>query len=146
MKKKTLLITLVISLLTTLSLFSGCRHHSRSHKAEFMVDYVTESLDLNADQAAQLNQIKDEIMENAQKIHANRETMFNEAVTQLRSEAIDPDRVKALIAEHRVQMDELIDFAVPRLVEFHGTLTPEQREKLVAKLEKFKDRHHRNWE
>lgn len=146
MKKKTLLITLVIGLLTTLSLFSGCRHHSRSHKAEFMVDYVTESLDLNADQAAQLNQIKDEIMENAQKIHANRETMFNEAVTQLRSQAIDPDRVKALIAGHRVQMDELIDLALPRLVEFHGTLTPEQREKLVAKLEKFKERHHRNWE
>lgn len=146
MKKKTLLITLVIGLLTTLSLFSGCRHHSRSHKAEFMVDYVTESLDLNADQAAQLNQIKDEIMENAQKIHANRETMLNEAVTQLRSQTIDPDRVKALIAEHRAQMDELIDLAVPRLVEFHGTLTPEQREKLVAKLEKFKERHHRNWE
>ena len=146
MKKKTLLITLVIGLFTTLSLVSGCRHHSGSHRAEFMVDYVTESLDLNADQATQLNQIKDEIIGKAREMHASRETMFNEAVTQLRSQAIDADYVKALIAEHRARMDELIDFAVPRLIEFHGTLTPAQREKLVAKLEKFKDRHHRNWE
>ena len=146
MKKKKLLVMALVSFFTVLTLFSGCRHHSRSHKAEFMVDYITETLDLNQSQETELNRIKDEIMEKSRQLHANRETMFNEMVIQLRSEVIDQDRVRVMIADHRAQMDELIDFALPLLVEFHSTLTPDQREKLISKLEKFKDRHHRSWE
>ena len=136
----------LVGFFTVLTLFSGCRHHSRSHKAEFMVDYITEALDLDEKQETELNRIKDEIMEKSKQLHANRETMFNEMVNQLRSQEIDQESVRLIIADHRAQMDELIDFALPRLVEFHSTLTPDQREKLISKLEKFRDRHHRSWE
>ena len=50
--------------------------------------------------------------------------------------------LKSLIARHRVQMDELIDMALERLVAFHKTLTPEQKAKLVKKLEDFDRWHH----
>jgi len=36
--------------------------------------------------------------------------------------------------------------AITRLAEFHRTLTPEQREKLVAKLEYFHKRHEDQWD
>jgi len=39
-------------------------------------------------------------------------------------------------------MDELIDLGIDRLVEFHKTLTPEQKTKLVKKLENFEKWHH----
>ena len=146
MKKKKLLVLVLVGFFTVLTLFSGCRHHTRSHKAEFMVDYITEALDLNQTQETELNRMKDEIMEKSRQLHANREAMFNEMVSQLRSEEIDQDRVRVIIADHRAQMDELIDFALPRLVDFHRTLTPEQREKLISKLEKFQNKHHRSWE
>jgi Spy/CpxP family protein refolding chaperone len=55
-------------------------------------------------------------------------------------------RVKAVIAERRAQMDEIVDLIVVRLAEFHKTLTPEQKEKLIAKIETFKKWHHRDWE
>jgi hypothetical protein len=35
---------------------------------------------------------------------------------------------------------------VTRLVEFHKTLSVEQREKLVTKLEWFHNKHQHNWE
>jgi hypothetical protein len=54
--------------------------------------------------------------------------------------------VKAVIAEHRAQMDEAVDLIVDRMVEFHKTLTPEQKEKLVAKIETSKKWHHRDHE
>jgi len=110
------------------------------------MDYISETLDLDQSQKAQLNQIKDELLEKNRQMHANRETMYKEFVAQLRSEEIDQTRVKAVIDEHRAQMSELIDLMVVRLAEFHRTLTPEQREKLVAKLEDFKKWRHGSYE
>jgi Spy/CpxP family protein refolding chaperone len=109
-----------------------------------MVDYISETLDLNESQQAQLDQIKDELMAKARQMHADKESMHGELVAQLRSEEIDQVRVKAVIAEHRAQMDEIVDLVVLRLAEFHRTLTLEQKEKLIAKIETFKKWHHRD--
>ena len=146
MVKKGLYILLIGMLISGVALFSGCRRHSHGHKAEFMVDYISETLDLNESQQAQLDQIKDELMAKAQQMHADKESMREELVAQLRSEEIDQVRVKAVIAEHRAQMDEIVDLIVVRLAEFHKTLTPEQKEKLISKIETFKKWHHRDLE
>jgi Spy/CpxP family protein refolding chaperone len=146
MLKKGLYILLIGMLISGVAFFSGCRRHYHAHKAEFMVDYISETLDLNESQQAQLDQVKDELMAKAQQMHADKESMHGELVVQLRSEEIDQVRVKAVIAEHRTQMDEIVDLVVLRLAEFHKTLTPEQKEKLIAKIETFKKWHHRDLE
>ena len=146
MLNKGLYILLIGMLISGVALFSGCRRHSHAHKAEFFVDYISETLDLNESQQAQLNQIKDELMAKAHGMHADKESMREELVAQLRSEEIDQERVKVLIADHRAKMDDIIDLIVVRLAEFHKTLTPEQKEKLIAKIETFKKWHHRDLE
>ena len=146
MAKKGLYILLIGVLISGVSMFSGCRRHSHGHKVAFMVDYVSETLDLNEDQQAQLNQIKDQVMTKARQMRADKESMREELIAQLRSDEIDEVRVRAVISEHRAQMDEVVDLIVGRLVEFHTTLTPEQKEKLVAKIETFKKWHHRDLE
>ena len=146
MLKKGLYISVVALLIAGVAGLSGCRRHSHAHKAEFMVDYITDTLDLTESQQEQLNRIKDELMEKAQQMHTNKESMHAELVAQLSSEEIDQVLVQAKIAEHRAQMDEIIDLIVVRLAEFHKTLTPEQKEKLIAKLETFKKWHGKGWE
>ncbi|CAB1060813.1 hypothetical protein D1BOALGB6SA_5580 [Olavius sp. associated proteobacterium Delta 1] len=146
MVKKGLYIAMIALLIAGVTGLSGCRRHSHAHKAEFMVDYITETLDLTESQQEQLKQIKDELMEKAQQMHTNKESMHEELVAQLRGEEIDKVRVKSMVAEHRDQMDEIIDLIVDRLAEFHKTLTPEQKEKLVAKIETFKKWHGKSWE
>ena len=146
MLKKGLYFLLIGVLIAGLGLFTGCRRSSHAQKAEFMVDYVSETLDLDASQQAQLNQIKDELIKKVQQMRAGRASMYEELVAQLRSEEIDQARVSTIIAERRAQMDELIDLLVVRLAEFHKTLTPEQKEKLVAKIETFKKWHEDRWE
>ena len=146
MIKKGLYILLIGFLVSSLGFFSGCRRHGHAHKAEFMVDYITETLDLTESQQGQLNQIKDELMEKARQMHTNKESMHEELVIQLRSEEIDKVLVKAKIAEHRAQMDDIVDLLVERLADFHKTLTPEQKDKLVAKIESFKKWHGKGWE
>ena len=146
MVKKGLYLLLISILISGFGLLSGCRRSSHAHKAEFLVDYISETLDLNESQHAQLNQIKDELMVKARQMHANRAAMHDELVAQLRSEEIDQTRVKEMIAEHRAQMDDIINLIVVRLAEFHKTLTPEQKDKLVAKIETFKKWRGDGWE
>ena len=146
MLKKGLYLSLIVFLLAGVAGFTGCRRHSPGQKAEFMVDYVSETLDLDASQQAHLDQIKEELLEKGVQMRAERGTMHSELVTQLRSEEIDQGRLKSLVTEHKVKMEALIDLAIVRLAEFHKTLTPEQREKLVAKLESFKKWHGHGWE
>ena len=146
MVRKGLYFLIIGVLISSLGLFSGCRRSSHAYKAEFMVDYISETLDLDDNQQAQLNQIKDELMAKVGQMRADRASMRDELVAQLRSEEIDQARIKAMIAERRAQMDAIIDLIVVRLAEFHKTLTPEQREKLVGKIETFKKWHDENWE
>ena len=146
MLKKGLYLSLITFLLVGIVGFAGCRRPSPDQKAEFMVDYVAETLDLNESQRAHLDQIKDELIEKAIQMRADKTAMHAEIIAQLRSEEIDQDRLKAMITDHKNKMEALIDLGIVRLAEFHKTLTSEQREKLVAKLESFKKWHGGDWE
>jgi Spy/CpxP family protein refolding chaperone len=146
MVKKGLYLSLIAFMLVGIAGFTGCRRHSPGHKAEFMVDYISETLDLNENQKEHLDQIKDELLDKGIQMHADKAAMHSELVTQLRSEEINQERLKAMVTEHRVKMEEMIDLAIVKLAEFHKTLTPEQREKLVTKLESFKKWHGHGFE
>jgi Spy/CpxP family protein refolding chaperone len=146
MVKKGLYVSLIAFLFFSVAGLEGCRRHSPHQKAEFMVDYVSETLDLSESQKAHLDQIKDELLEKGIQMRADKAAMHGELIAQLRSEEIEQERLKAMVTEHRVKMEEMIDLAIVKLVEFHKTLTPEQREKLVAKLESFKKWHGHGWE
>ena len=128
------------------ALFVGCNHRGHGRGAAFMLDYMSEALDLNEDQQAMASSYKDEIMAKVKSMHSEKKQMHDEIKTQLAGESIDKLRVKALVAKHRVGMDEVIDLVVERVADFHATLSPEQRTKLITKLEKFEKRHRRNWE
>ncbi|MDX2499883.1 MAG: hypothetical protein QNL14_05170, partial [Deltaproteobacteria bacterium] len=72
MLKKGLNLTLIVVLLIGIVGFAGCRRHSPEQKAEFMVDYVSETLDLSESQRAHLDQIKEEMLEKAMEMRADK--------------------------------------------------------------------------
>ena len=145
MVKKGLTIALICVFISGALIFTGCRSHSHEGKVEFMVDYIAETLDLTDPQREQLDGIKEEFMARAKEMHAQKEVMHAEFMAELRKAEIDPENLKDLIAQKRAQFDEIIDLAVLRLVEFHKTLSPEQREKLVAKIEYFHEKRQCGW-
>jgi protein CpxP len=146
MLKKGLTIATICVFISAALIFSGCRSHSHQGKAEFMVDYIAETLDLTDQQRAQLDGIKEEFVAKAEAMRADKNAMHDAFMTELRKAEIDPQRLKGLIAQKQEQLTEILDLAVTRLAEFHSTLTPEQKEKLVAKLAYFHERHEDHWE
>jgi Spy/CpxP family protein refolding chaperone len=146
MVKKGLTILTIGVFISTALIFSGCRSHSDQGRVEFVVDYIAETLDLTDQQRAQLEGIKEEFMTKAVAMRADKKAMYDAFMAELRKEEIDPQRLKELAAQKQEQMTEILDLAITRLAEFHRTLTPEQREKLVAKLEYFRQKHEGHWE
>ena len=143
---RTLTIIALIAVLGVGSaVFVGCQHRGHQRGAAFMMDYMAEALDLTEAQQTMANSYKDEILAKIETRHSEKKNMHDELKRQLSSDSMDTVRVKTLIAEHRAGMDDVIDLVVDRIAEFHATLSPEQREKLVSKLEKFEKKHRRDW-
>jgi len=141
MLRTTLILLAVMAAVGGLLGLGGCRDRAHHRGAEFMLDYLSETLDLSADQQEALEQIKTEMFAQIRQMRAQREAHHGELMAQLRAEEMDAARLKELIAQHRAQMDALMDLGVERLVAFHRTLSPEQKEKLAAKIEKFHSWH-----
>ena len=139
MKNPKRLITFAIAVISSILLFTACKQHPS--KGAFMIDYVSEVIDLTPEQQEDLNRIRTEIMDQVEQMHENKTAMHDSIKTQLRSENIDKDVVRELIATHRTDMDNVIDLAVDRLADFHSELSADQKEKLIAKLEKFEKYH-----
>ncbi len=146
MLKQGLQLAIIISLVCGVALFSGCRRNSPAYKAEFMVDYVSETLDLTETQQDKLNDIKDELLEKGLQMRANHKVLHDEIMLQLRSDQIDQAALKKAVAEQRTQMEGLINLMIERLAEFHQMLSADQRAKLVAKLETLEKWHSHGWE
>jgi Spy/CpxP family protein refolding chaperone len=146
MLKKGLIVVLICVFISGALIFTGCRSHSHQGKLEFMVDYIAETLDLKEEQRAQLDGIKGEFISKAKEMHEEKEAMHTAFMAELRKAEINPENLKDLIDQKRAQMDEIIDLAVVRLVEFHKTLSPEQREKLATKIEYYHEKHQNRWE
>ena len=134
---------LILLLVAGLVFFSGCRRHGPGHGAEFMVDYVAETLDLDDAQRAKLESIKDELLQKHEEMRTDKEAMHAQAKVLLLSDHIDETAVRAMVNEHRERMNSAIDLVITRFIEFHNMLTPEQKAKLVSKLEQFENYHHK---
>ena len=146
MLRKTIITGSIIVLSLSLLTFAGCRHRGHHGGAAFMIDYLSEALDLNESQQAQLDEIKEEMFAKAKEVHAKKRAQHDEFMALITSEQIDPVQLKAMVAEHRAQMDEVVDMGIDRVVAFHSTLTPEQKEKLATKIEKFHRFHGRRFD
>ncbi len=139
MKKRYAILTTVFSFLLIAGL-GACRHgHARGGFDEFDMEAATNRiaarLDLSESQKTELKDIITEIVTRAKEMRADRETRHSELANLVRQNAIDPETVDLKITEKVDQMKDLADLATSRLIAFHATLTPEQREKIAAHIE-----------
>jgi len=139
MKKRIVLISTLFSVLIVSGL-AACKHGGHFNgfdefDQQAVVSRVASRLDLNDSQKAELQDIIGEIAARAKALHADRQTRHRELADLVRQETVSRETVDRMIAEKFDRMKELADLAADRLVAFHATLAPEQREKLAAHIE-----------
>ena len=138
MNKRNLLFITVSSLFLVTG-FTACRHGHQRGFDEFDIEAATNRiasrLDLSETQKTELKTITTEIAAKAKQMHTDRQTRHQELADLVRQDAINRADVDQKIADKLEKMKEMADFATDRLIAFHATLTPEQREKVAAHIE-----------
>ena len=124
----------ILGLLAIFVLVSGCSSwHSQpmEKKATKIADRIAKKLDMTESQKAELNQIKDEIVskikskENVEK----RKELRTSFLEMFRGDALTKEKLTDLYQKKETGDQEMRDFLMDKLVQFHKMLTPEQRAK-----------------
>ena len=136
---------LAVAGFVTLSGFA-CGGHGHGHPrdpaevAAFVgarVDDVLDDLNATPDQRTRVNAIKDRLLAAAQKARGDRAATHETLLAEWKSTAPDAQKLHALVDERADTMKAFAHQAVDAGVEIHSILTPEQREKLTKKIERW---------
>jgi protein CpxP len=133
----------VILFLTASSIFAGGCIKRRilcstpEERADFFVSRIASSLDLTKEQVDKVNKIKDELLARTKTSSGERETTYKELIEMVKNDKLNRDSVENFINKREAKMKELKPFIIDKIVEFHYILTPEQRNKVAEKLDKF---------
>jgi Spy/CpxP family protein refolding chaperone len=107
---------------------------------------MAKELKLDDGQKAKLEKIKDEFLAKRPEMSKTREDAIKEANELMRSAEIDKAKLDALVAKSQTHANDMVGFIASKFTEIHDMLTPEQREKLVAQIEKHMKHGHEKGE
>ena len=143
---RTSIIATVAALVGLTGILAGCGYHcSRNatpdRKAEYAVKMISRELNLNETQRARLGEIKTQVLAKFRDIKAEKAGMRDEVLAMVKSPALSRDQLGRIADKHEEGMRRLKPFIIDRIVEFHGMLNQEQKNKLAELMEKFHKRH-----
>jgi hypothetical protein len=123
-------------------LVTGCRRgcgwrHDPGRRADWAAKKIASELGLDAAQKARLDSLKSALLSRRDEFRSLRAGMKDLLLTQLRSDKVDTAVLNRALEEREAKLRELRGFLAGEFAEFHAMLTPAQREKLAAKVEKF---------
>lgn len=122
----------------------GCHRHGHGHDpAEISafvtnrVDDVLEDLDATPEQRTRINAVKERMLAAGLELRGTRGETHDTLFGEWKAETPDAAKLHALVDARVDAMRAIAHQAVDAGVEVHGILTPEQREKLTRKAERW---------
>jgi len=139
MNKRNVLIITLVGLMLGMG-FVACRHGHHSggfdeFDLEAAINRIASRLDLTESQKTDLKAISSEIAAKAKEMHGDQEGRHQVLADLVRQETISRDTVDQMVEEKLDKIVEMTDFVADRMIAFHATLTPEQREKIAEHIE-----------
>lgn len=139
-KKKVLWIVLpVLILVGAGAAAAGYKQHRGHHNPERMVERISESLELNAEQQLKLDAVKQALVESKQEMSRERVDTLNQLIEEVRKPQLDQARVMGMFDQRKARIEELAPRVLAPIIEFHQSLDDAQRGKIVNLLETFRD-------
>ncbi len=140
----TALIALALGFVALTAFRGGCGAHGHGRDpaqvAAFVTDRVEDALDdLDAtpEQRTRILAVKDRLLAAGQKARAGHEEARAAVLAEWKAEQPDAARLHALVDARVEEMRSLAHQAVDAGMEVHGVLTPDQRQKVTRKIERW---------
>lgn len=139
---KTALIIIAVIAIGTL-VIGGLTHRywTPEKRAEFLAKIVTKKLDLNEEQQAKFNTLKEQILSARLEMRNKHEADFSTIKELLAQPKFDQQRANEMINGHIQDISSRTPEIVSAAGEFWDSLSPEQQAKLNAKLDKLHSCH-----
>lgn len=139
-----IVLSVVIFLFTVLAVkgiaFARHIHKFADGPGAFLIDRISETLDLSSDQKAKVEKIKDQIKEKMESKKSERENKFDEFADEFKKDNIDRNKLLELGQKKEQEMKEMKEFMLDKIIEFHSILTPQQRNKAVEEMKNMKEK------
>jgi hypothetical protein len=120
----------------------GHRHFSPEERAEWVTERISDHLDLNAAQLAKLNAVTEEYLADQKQFKQGHVELIDQLIAEVKSPALNQDTLLNIIETRKAAFESMAPRVIARLADFHASLNDEQKEKIVKKLEKIKERHY----
>lgn len=135
---------LVMFIITGVAGFGFARGFYYKHRGDgpwgFMIGKIAGELDLNDQQKAEVEKIRDEIKAKMESNKPDRNNDMAEMEQMFRSDSFDKQKALDLMKQNDAKRDEMRSFMLDEVAKFHSILTPEQRNKAVDKMKEFRQK------
>lgn len=147
MKRKTKITALITTGLLLIGGLSACGHHYKQRnpeaRAEYIIEKITNKLDLNDTQVSKLQVIKSEILEIRERTRQQRGDTHDTILSLLQQPTLDQQKLLDTINGHTQTINDNAPRIVSLLADFYDNLNPEQQKELQEHVEdRFE--HHRH--
>lgn len=130
-KRWIVLFTVIIGSLS----LGGCFHGKGHHKGEMMFEYLSWKLDFSDEQQVLLEDVKTEMMKARQSMKEQRKQDKASFIALINNETLDTEAAMALFDKKHQAIEAHAPAVLEKVAVLHATLTPEQKEKIVEKIE-----------
>lgn len=120
----------------------GCVHRYKTpeKRAEHITQKITKKLDLNDEQIANLDLIKNEILAVRKELQTKREESRDTISDLLNAPKLDQDKAMTVVNEHVNGISSQAPRVIAALAGFWDSLDPEQQAKVREKMDKHFER------
>ncbi|WP_455209729.1 Spy/CpxP family protein refolding chaperone [Kaarinaea lacus] len=135
-----IVLTAVILIISALSITAcGHRHHDPAQRGEWMMQRMTDHLDLNEEQQAKLRAIKMEFESSMQQYQEQRQQLFDRLATNIESPELDKQLLMEMVETRKKAYDDIAPRIIDKVIDFHASLNAEQKKKVADKMEHFRE-------
>ena len=140
-------IKIVTSVVLTAGIVAGAAAYGKhefskpDRRAEFMVSYIADELDLNATQEQALDTLKDEVLAARKLMHEQMSPTKEELVALITAERFDQARALDIISSKTATLNQAAPAVVAAFGNFLDGLDAEQKGQ-IQKLKESRGHHH----
>ncbi len=142
------------SLIALASIFiaglAGCYNSGPEDKADWITAKISKKLDLDENQKLKLDELKNEVLNVRKETHNERDGHLKQVKEMIKGESLDKAEIKLLLTQKQEIFNKKSDIIIDKLIAFHASLKPEQKQLIINFIEERKEGHghfgnHRPW-
>jgi Spy/CpxP family protein refolding chaperone len=107
-----------------------------------IAERISDKLDLDAEQEEKMHAVIDEIKATRNAVHKDKEADRRTVIEQLRSDEIDQELMLDIFTERHDAIEERVPKILAKFADFHNSLSDEQKEEIIERLEEKHSRWH----